>query len=77
FDRHAGLGFAQDANDLFFGKALLHVPSHRDRELGSKRRCYSKSGGRRIEQRLYNPPRKILGFKTPGGFNSDSQHQRL
>ncbi|ACD57590.1 transposase [Xanthomonas oryzae pv. oryzae] len=33
--------------------------------MGSKRRCYSKSGGRRIEQRLYNPPRKILGFKTP------------
>ncbi|WP_228507836.1 hypothetical protein, partial [Xanthomonas phaseoli] len=41
-------GFAQEANDLFFGKALLHVQSPSVRELDSKLRCYSKSGGRRI-----------------------------
>ncbi|WP_228508354.1 hypothetical protein, partial [Xanthomonas phaseoli] len=40
-------GFAQEANDLFFGKALLHVQSPSVRELDSKLRCYSKSGGRR------------------------------
>ncbi|AAW73613.1 unknown protein [Xanthomonas oryzae pv. oryzae KACC 10331] len=44
-DRHAGLGFAQEADDLLFGKTLLHVQSPRGRELDSKRRCYSKSGG--------------------------------
>ncbi|WP_237715637.1 hypothetical protein, partial [Xanthomonas phaseoli] len=37
----------QEANDLFFGKALLHVQSPSVRELDSKLRCYSKSGGRR------------------------------
>ncbi|AAW73772.1 unknown protein [Xanthomonas oryzae pv. oryzae KACC 10331] len=51
-DRHAGLGFAQEADDLLFGKALLHVPSPRGRELDSKLRCYSKSGGRRSRQPL-------------------------
>ncbi|KTR16003.1 hypothetical protein NS64R_22075 [Enterobacter hormaechei subsp. xiangfangensis] len=40
-DRHAGLGFAQEADDLLFGKALLYVQSPRGRELDSKRRCYS------------------------------------
>ncbi|AUI99759.1 hypothetical protein BVV19_08385 [Xanthomonas oryzae pv. oryzae] len=30
---------------MFFGKTLLHVQSPRDRELDSKPRCYSKSGG--------------------------------
>ncbi|WP_238532097.1 hypothetical protein, partial [Xanthomonas phaseoli] len=38
------------ANDLFFGKALLHVQSPSVRELDSKLRCYSKSGGRRAYQ---------------------------
>ncbi|WP_159093497.1 hypothetical protein [Xanthomonas fragariae] len=33
FDRHACFGFAQEANDLLFGKALLHVQSPRGREL--------------------------------------------
>ncbi|AAW73513.1 unknown protein [Xanthomonas oryzae pv. oryzae KACC 10331] len=47
-DRHAGLGFAQEADDLLFGKALLHVPSPRGRELDSKLRCYSNLGGRRV-----------------------------
>ncbi|WP_237716143.1 hypothetical protein, partial [Xanthomonas phaseoli] len=42
-------GFAQEANDLFFGKALLHVQSPSVRELDSKLRCYSKSGGRRVD----------------------------
>ncbi|WP_238532723.1 MamI family restriction endonuclease [Xanthomonas phaseoli] len=32
---------------MFFGKALLHVQSPSVRELDSKLRCYSKSGGRR------------------------------
>jgi len=27
FDRHAGISFAQEADDLFFGEALLHVQS--------------------------------------------------
>ncbi|MCE4317725.1 hypothetical protein LYZ74_22380, partial [Xanthomonas hortorum pv. gardneri] len=43
-------GFAQEANDLFLGKALLHVQSPRGRELDSKLGRYSKLGGRR--QRL-------------------------
>ncbi|WP_290439238.1 integrase core domain-containing protein [Xanthomonas oryzae] len=49
-DRHAGLGFAQEADDLLFGKALLHVQSPRGRELDSKLRCYSKSGGASLPQ---------------------------
>ncbi|AKO06617.1 transposase [Xanthomonas oryzae pv. oryzicola] len=32
---------------MFFGKTLLHVQSPRGRELDSKPRCYSNSGGRR------------------------------
>ncbi|MEN9115106.1 hypothetical protein, partial [Xanthomonas perforans] len=40
-------GFAQEADDLFFGKTLLHVQSPWGRELDSKLRCYSKLGGRR------------------------------
>ncbi|MCE4308098.1 hypothetical protein LYZ79_15955, partial [Xanthomonas hortorum pv. vitians] len=40
-------GFAQEANDLFLGKALLHVQSPRGRELDSKLGRYSKLGGRR------------------------------
>ncbi|QBI15358.1 hypothetical protein EYR01_08090 [Xanthomonas oryzae pv. oryzae] len=50
FDRHAGLGFAQEADDLFFGKTLLHVQSPRVRELDSKQMCYSNLGGRRAKQ---------------------------
>ncbi|MEP9619369.1 hypothetical protein QYF94_19855, partial [Xanthomonas perforans] len=46
-DRHTGISFAQEADDLFFRKTLLHVQSPRVRELDSKLRCYSKSGGRR------------------------------
>ncbi|TAP18991.1 hypothetical protein EYR01_21040 [Xanthomonas oryzae pv. oryzae] len=52
-DRHAGLGFAQEADDLFFGKTLLHVQSPRDRELDSKLGGYSKSGGRRVHDRQF------------------------
>ncbi|WP_221176706.1 hypothetical protein, partial [Xanthomonas vasicola] len=40
-------GFAQEADDLLFGKTLLHVQSPWGRELDSKLRCYSKLGGRR------------------------------
>ncbi|MEN9112401.1 hypothetical protein WH526_08430, partial [Xanthomonas perforans] len=43
----ARFGFAQEADDLFFGKTLLHVQSPWGRELDSKLRCYSKLGGRR------------------------------
>ncbi|MFA4262514.1 hypothetical protein P2B81_21110, partial [Xanthomonas perforans] len=42
-----GISFAQEADDLFFRKTLLHVQSPRVRELDSKLRCYSKLGGRR------------------------------
>ncbi|WP_226982575.1 hypothetical protein, partial [Xanthomonas citri] len=41
-------GFAQEADDLLFGKTLLHVQSPWGRELDSKLRCYSKLGGRRL-----------------------------
>ncbi|MDO7948054.1 hypothetical protein Q6A25_04070, partial [Xanthomonas euvesicatoria pv. eucalypti] len=44
-----GISFAQEADDLFFRKTLLHVQSPRVRELDSKLRCYSKSGGRRFD----------------------------
>ncbi|AJQ87560.1 hypothetical protein BE73_11095 [Xanthomonas oryzae pv. oryzicola] len=54
-DRHAGLGFAQEADDLFFGKTLLHVQSPRGRELDSKPRCYSNSGGRRPHRTWMDP----------------------
>ncbi|MGK9153514.1 hypothetical protein KXR97_21170, partial [Xanthomonas euvesicatoria] len=54
-DRHTGISFAQEADDLFFRKTLLHVQSPRVRELDSKLRCYSKSGGRRAHKgRVYN-----------------------
>ncbi|MEC5116017.1 hypothetical protein, partial [Xanthomonas oryzae] len=36
-----------EADDLLFGKTLLHVQSPRGRELDSKLRCYSNLGGRR------------------------------
>ncbi len=49
-DRHTGISFAQEADDLFFRKTLLHVQSPRVKELDSKLRCYSKSEGRRVEQ---------------------------
>ncbi|WP_228509280.1 hypothetical protein, partial [Xanthomonas phaseoli] len=52
-------GFAQEANDLFFGKALLHVQSPSVRELDSKLRCYSKSGGRRIYSSSEPGPRRL------------------
>ncbi len=44
-DRHARFGFAQQANDLFLGRALLHVQSPRSKELDSKLRRYSNLGG--------------------------------
>ncbi|WP_219727482.1 hypothetical protein, partial [Xanthomonas citri] len=45
------IGFAQEADDLLFGKTLLHVQSPWGRELDSKLRCYSKLGGRRLDNR--------------------------
>ncbi|MEG8067723.1 hypothetical protein KRM18_23315, partial [Xanthomonas hortorum pv. gardneri] len=58
-------GFAQEANDLFLGKALLHVQSPRGRELDSKLGRYSKLGGRR-----YNPKRRhgSIGDLSPVKF---------
>ncbi|PUE68875.1 hypothetical protein C9409_05750, partial [Xanthomonas vasicola pv. vasculorum] len=47
-------GFAQEADDLLFGKTLLHVQSPWGRELDSKLRCYSKLGGRRNCERRLN-----------------------
>ncbi len=41
FDRHACFGLTQEANDLLFGKTLLHVQSPWGRELDSKRDYYS------------------------------------
>ncbi|RBB07115.1 type VI secretion system tip protein VgrG, partial [Xanthomonas oryzae pv. oryzae] len=51
--------FAQDADDLFFGKTLLHVQSPRGRELDSQLRCYSNLGGRRGRQRRRPPPAAV------------------
>ncbi|WP_256969378.1 transposase, partial [Pseudomonas aeruginosa] len=39
--------FTQEADDLFFGKALLHVQSPGQVGLDSNSPCYSKPGGRR------------------------------
>src|SRR6185312_4633940 len=50
-DRQTGIRLTQEADDLFFGKALLHVQSPSVGGLDSKRPCYSKPGGRRT-----NPP---------------------
>lgn len=44
-DRHAGVGLAQEADDLLFGKALLHVQSPGLVGLDSRSGCYSKAGG--------------------------------
>ncbi|WP_428961020.1 RHS domain-containing protein [Xanthomonas oryzae pv. oryzicola] len=63
FDRHASLGFAQEADDLLFGKTLLHVQSPRGRELDSKLRGYSNLGGRRIYHYQVDPngaPAKVI-----------------
>src|SRR5690606_20920646 len=46
-DRHPGLGLTQEADDLLFGKALLHVQSPCSGELDSRSPRYSKPGGRR------------------------------
>ncbi|WP_236726987.1 hypothetical protein, partial [Xanthomonas cannabis] len=53
-------GFAQEADDLLFGKTLLHVQSPWGRELDSKLRCYSKLGGRRKTPSYYMPYLGIL-----------------
>ncbi|MCX7515417.1 hypothetical protein, partial [Frateuria sp. STR12] len=37
----------QEADDLLFGKTLLHVQSPSNGGLDSKPMCYSKAGGRR------------------------------
>src|SRR5690606_13592 len=46
-DRQSGLGLTQEADDLLFGKALLHVQSPCSGELDSRSPRYSKPGGRR------------------------------
>src|SRR3546814_6092108 len=50
--RHAGFRLTQEADDLLFGKPLLHVQSPSDGGLDSKPRCYSKPGGDRKSTRL-------------------------
>ncbi|WP_425487583.1 integrase arm-type DNA-binding domain-containing protein [Marilutibacter spongiae] len=50
--RHAGFAFTQETDDLFFGKALLHVQSPSAWGLDSKSPCYSKVGGRRPDTSL-------------------------
>ncbi|WP_178384783.1 hypothetical protein [Xanthomonas oryzae] len=47
FSEEQIIGFLREADDLLFGKTLLHVQSPRGRELDSKLRCYSNLGGRR------------------------------
>nr|MDO6936577.1 hypothetical protein [Xanthomonas vasicola]MDO6940546.1 hypothetical protein [Xanthomonas vasicola] len=53
-------GFAQEADDLLFGKTLLHVQSPWGRELDSKLRCYSKLGGRRAILGITKEEREAL-----------------
>ncbi|MEP9586221.1 hypothetical protein P2A95_01245, partial [Xanthomonas perforans] len=64
---HTGISFAQEADDLFFRKTLLHVQSPRVRELDSKLRCYSKSGGRRD---LRNSLGKVVQRLDPKDFET-------
>ena len=45
--RHAGFSLLREADDLLFGKALLHVQSPWVEELDSKPLRYSKMGRRR------------------------------
>ncbi|MGV7180656.1 hypothetical protein, partial [Xanthomonas axonopodis] len=51
---------AQEADDLLFGKTLLHVQSPWGRELDSKLRCYSKLGGRRAFKQLDTNAQKAI-----------------
>ena len=46
-NRHSGLRFPQETNDLFFAESLLHVQSPCRGGLDSKARRYSIPGGRR------------------------------
>ncbi|MGB6145940.1 MAG: hypothetical protein WBG33_16745, partial [Rhodanobacter sp.] len=46
------LRLTQEADDLLFGKALLHVQSPSDGGLDSKPMCYSKAGGRRLHDKF-------------------------
>ncbi|MFC5437223.1 hypothetical protein ACFPME_11690, partial [Rhodanobacter umsongensis] len=46
------VSLAQEADDLFFGKPLLHVQSPSVGGLDSKPRCYSKEGGRRLREKM-------------------------
>ncbi|WP_213605390.1 hypothetical protein, partial [Pseudoxanthomonas japonensis] len=48
-----GVGFTQEADDLFFGKAFLHVQSPGQVGLDSNSPCYSKPGGRRPTVELW------------------------
>ncbi|MGK9142728.1 hypothetical protein KXR77_04010, partial [Xanthomonas euvesicatoria] len=68
-DRHTGISFAQEADDLFFRKTLLHVQSPRVRELDSKLRCYSKSGGRRLDDKTADH----LGKRVSSSLQPDLQ----
>src|SRR5690606_21070818 len=65
-DRQAGLGLTQEADDLFFGKTLLHVQSPCRWGLDSRSRRYSKVGGRRARQRLDIPTPRICMRNSPG-----------
>src|SRR5690606_17407265 len=55
-DRQPRLGLTQEADDLFLGKALLHVQSPSRWGLDSKSLRYSKAGGRRSFGMLERSP---------------------
>jgi hypothetical protein len=58
-DRHARIRISQKADDLVFGKPLLHVQSPSVGGLDSKSLRYSKPGGRRRSEDSF--PREGLG----------------
>ncbi|MCL1553778.1 hypothetical protein, partial [Xanthomonas nasturtii] len=54
----------QKADDLLVSKTLLHVQSPSGRELDSKLRRYSKSGGRRLQ--IWQQPLRLLPKRRGG-----------
>ncbi|WP_256969371.1 transposase, partial [Pseudomonas aeruginosa] len=58
----------QEADDLFFGKALLHVQSPGQVGLDSNSPCYSKPGGRRKAKRKIEKAKAQVRAKVEHPF---------
>ncbi|MHB1059920.1 MAG: hypothetical protein ACYC0F_18760, partial [Rhodanobacter sp.] len=72
-----GVRLAQEADDLFFGKSLLHVQSPSVGGLDSKLRCYSKPGGRRTFGREPGPAIYYACHALAGDRSLDLDDHRL